>query len=109
MLMDMDAKTPKPVRAAPEWMVRDLEISEAEADSGPTVPWEPVLERARQAIARMKAVRAVHVEVAENLSALATEGFFIARANTARRGDFIGFLDAAGDDAPIDGDLLAKE
>jgi hypothetical protein len=55
---DMDAKTPKPIRAAPAWMVRSLEISEAEVDAGLTVPLEPVLERAREVIAQMRAARA---------------------------------------------------
>jgi hypothetical protein len=49
----------------------------------------------------------INVAVAEKLSALETEGFFKARAKAAKREDFIGFLDGAGDEAPVDGDALA--
>jgi hypothetical protein len=49
----------------------------------------------------------INVAVAEKLSALETEAFFKERAKAANRGDFIGFLDGAGDEQPIDGDQLA--
>jgi hypothetical protein len=41
-------------RTIAEWLA-DLEESEAEADAGLTVPLEPVLERAREAIRRLEA------------------------------------------------------
>jgi uncharacterized protein (DUF1778 family) len=46
----------------------------------------------------------INVAVAEKLSALETERFFKERAKVANREDFIGFLDGAGDEPPIDGD-----
>jgi hypothetical protein len=49
----------------------------------------------------------INVAVAEKLSALETEGFFKERAKAAKREDFIGFVDGAGDEPPIDGDALA--
>jgi len=48
----------------------------------------------------------INVANAEKLSALETEEFFKERAKTAKREDFIGFLDGAGDEAPVDGDVL---
>ena len=50
----------------------------------------------------------INVAVAEKLSALETEDFFNARAKAAKREDFIGFLDGAGDAPPIDGDALGS-
>jgi hypothetical protein len=49
----------------------------------------------------------INVAVVEKLSALGTEGFFKERAKAAKREDFIGFLDGAGDEFPIDGDHRA--
>jgi hypothetical protein len=49
----------------------------------------------------------INVAVAEKLSALETEGFFKERAREAKREDFVGFLDGAGDELPVDGDRLA--
>jgi hypothetical protein len=46
----------------------------------------------------------INVAVAEKLSALETERLFKERAKAANREDFIGFLDGAGDEPPIDGD-----
>jgi len=46
------------------------------------------------------------VAVAEKLSALETEAFFKDRAKDANRDDFLLFLDRAGDEPPIDGDIL---
>jgi len=48
----------------------------------------------------------INVAVAEKLSALETEEFFKARAKAANRENFLEFLDAAGDEPPIDGDSL---
>jgi len=48
----------------------------------------------------------INVAVAEKLSALETETYFRERAKGARREDFIGFLDGAGDEPPADGDAL---
>lgn len=38
----------------PGWMMESLERSEAQIESGQTVPLEPVLDRLRASIARMK-------------------------------------------------------
>lgn len=46
----------------------------------------------------------INVAVAEKLSALETEEFFKDRAKAANRENFVGFLDGAGDEPPIDGD-----
>jgi len=54
----MDAKIPNSRRAAPDWMTRSLERSESQVDAGLTVPLDPVLERARASIERIKAARA---------------------------------------------------
>jgi len=48
----------------------------------------------------------INIAVAEKLSALETEAYFINRAKMASREDFLGFLDGAGDEPPIDGDRL---
>lgn len=39
----------------PGWVTESLERSEAQIESGQTVPLEPVLDRLRASIARMKA------------------------------------------------------
>jgi hypothetical protein len=41
--------------AAPSWLIDSLERSEAQIVAGQTVPLEPVLDRLRASIARMKA------------------------------------------------------
>jgi hypothetical protein len=48
----------------------------------------------------------INVAVAEKLSALETEAYFKNRAKLANRDDFLGFLDGAGDEAPVDGDRI---
>ncbi len=48
----MDAMTPK---MPPDWLVDSLARSEAQIAAGETAPLEPVLERLRASIARMKA------------------------------------------------------
>jgi hypothetical protein len=48
----------------------------------------------------------INVAVAEKLSALETEAFFRERAKTATRDNFVGVLDGAGEEPPIDGDRL---
>jgi hypothetical protein len=40
---------------APDWLVKQLEESEAEIEAGHAVPLEPFLERLRESIARMEA------------------------------------------------------
>jgi len=50
--MEMDAKPP---RMAPDWLVKQLEESEAEIAAGHAVALEPFLERLRASIARMEA------------------------------------------------------
>jgi hypothetical protein len=47
----MDDTAPK---AAPNWMLESLECSEAQIAAGQTVPLEPVLDRLRSCIARMR-------------------------------------------------------
>jgi hypothetical protein len=48
----MDALTPK---TPPDWLLDSLARSEAQIAAGETVPLEPVLDRLRASIARMKA------------------------------------------------------
>lgn len=48
----MDVKSPQ---IAPDWLVTQLEESEAEIAAGHAVPLEPFLERLRESIARMEA------------------------------------------------------
>jgi hypothetical protein len=48
----MDAKPPQ---MAPDWLIKQLEESEAEIAAGHAVPLEPFLERLRDSIARMEA------------------------------------------------------
>jgi hypothetical protein len=48
----MDAMTPK---TPPDWLLDSLARSEAQIAAGETVPLEPVLDRLRASIARMKA------------------------------------------------------
>ncbi len=52
---DMDAAVNK---TPPDWMVESLERSEAQIAAGQAVPLEPVLDRLRASIARMKAAQA---------------------------------------------------
>jgi hypothetical protein len=47
----MDAMTPK---TPPDWLLDSLARSEAQIAAGETVPLEPVLDRLRASIARMK-------------------------------------------------------
>jgi hypothetical protein len=42
-------------RSPPDWLAESLERSEAQIANGQTVPLEPVLDRLRASIARMKA------------------------------------------------------
>jgi hypothetical protein len=44
-------------KVPPDWLVTSLECSEAQIAAGQTVPLEPVLDRLRASIARMKAVQ----------------------------------------------------
>ncbi|MFA5122507.1 toxin-antitoxin system HicB family antitoxin [Zavarzinia sp.] len=46
----------------------------------------------------------INVAVAEKLSALETEAFFKDRAQRGSRGDFLRFLDEAGEETPSEGD-----
>jgi hypothetical protein len=48
----------------------------------------------------------INVAVAEKLSALDTESFFKDRARNARHSDFTAFLDSAGSEPPVDGDIV---
>jgi hypothetical protein len=48
----------------------------------------------------------INVAVAEKLSALDTEVFFKDRAKSARRKDFLAFLDGAQNEAPVEGDRI---
>jgi hypothetical protein len=48
----MDARTDQ---APPTWLIESLDRSEAQIAAGQTVPLEPVLDRLRASIARMKA------------------------------------------------------
>jgi hypothetical protein len=41
-------------KTPPDWLVASLERSEAQIAAGQTVPLEPVLDRLRESIARMK-------------------------------------------------------
>jgi len=45
-------------KTPPTWIVESLERSEAQIAAGQTVPLEPVLDRLRASIARMKAAQA---------------------------------------------------
>jgi uncharacterized protein (DUF1778 family) len=68
---------------------------------------QPSLKAAAERLALVEGTTLNHfinVAVAEKLSALETEQFFKARAASAGRGDFLAFLDGAGDAPPIDGD-----
>ena len=47
----------------------------------------------------------INVAVAEKLSAVDTEKFFRSRAAKGQRAAFLSFLDGAGDDVPIEGDV----
>ncbi len=49
----------------------------------------------------------INVAVAEKLSALDTEEFFRSRAAKGQRTAFMSFLDGAGDDLPIEGDVAS--
>ncbi len=48
----------------------------------------------------------INVAVAEKLSAIETEAFFIDRAKSGSRANFLAFLDGAQNEPPIDGDRL---
>jgi hypothetical protein len=50
----MDATADKP---PPSWLVESLERSEAQIAAGQTVPLEPLLDRLRASIARMRGKR----------------------------------------------------
>jgi hypothetical protein len=45
----------EPDKLPPSWMLESLDRSEAQIAAGQTVPLEPVLDRLRASIARMKA------------------------------------------------------
>jgi hypothetical protein len=47
----------------------------------------------------------INVAVAEKLSALDTEEFFMSRAAKGKRAAYLSFLDEAGDDLPVEGDV----
>jgi hypothetical protein len=51
-IKSMDAMTPK---KPPDWLLDSLARSEAQIAAGETVPLEPVLDRLRASIARLKA------------------------------------------------------
>ena len=51
----------------------------------------------------------INVAVAEKLSALETEKFFRERASNSNRDAYMRFLDMAGSEAPVEGDLGVAE
>lgn len=48
----------------------------------------------------------INVAVAEKLSALETEKFFRERASNSNRDAYMRFLDMAGSEAPVEGDVI---
>jgi uncharacterized protein (DUF1778 family) len=70
---------------------------------------QPSLKAAAERLALLEGTslnQFINVAVAEKLSALETEDYFKGRAKTANRENFMGFLDGAGGEPPIDGDRL---
>jgi hypothetical protein len=49
----------------------------------------------------------INVALAEKLSALSTEALFRDRAAKGNRDSFLAFLDGAGDEPPIEGDIIS--
>jgi uncharacterized protein (DUF1778 family) len=71
---------------------------------------QPSLKAAAERVAGVEGTslnQFINVAVAEKLSALETAEFFTARADAAKKADFLLLLDGAGDEPPIDGDRLA--
>jgi hypothetical protein len=73
---------------------------------------QPSLKKAAERVASAEGTslnQFINVAVAEKLSALETEAFFLERAAHGDRAAFLRFLDEAGDERPVEGDeILGK-
>jgi hypothetical protein len=70
---------------------------------------QPSLKEAAERVAAREGAslnQFINVAVAEKLSAIETESYFLRRAAKATREAFLGFVDGAGDDAPSEGEQL---